>query len=365
VARRSRLATSTAGVAAVLLGASLAVAAPAGATRPATTSHFSTPSGIASIGPWIAVANHETSTLTILAASGGSVVRTVSHSLLGIAAPTAIVAEPVSGRRTAFVAGVGGHVAELTFTAKGASVDVARTRILRPTGCAARSMAALTLDARGHLIEACSNGEVTEWLAKTGDVVRAIAPGSTHLTDATGIAILGANAYLTNAASKAPGTVDSVTELSLASGARLRVVTNTTSASYAFSFPSAIASDGKDLWEANQAGNTVDELAGASLKLLGTSGTNLTAPAVVLATPKYVWVSSASVNGSSSMVTQFYVVNGQIESPWMMCNSNGPYQFGNPSGFTMHGGMLWVANASDNLIDQMNGLSGALAGTYT
>ena len=49
----------------------------------------------------------------------------------------------------------------------------------------------------------------------------------------------------------------------------------------------------------------------------------------------------------------------------MMCNSNASYQFGNPSGFTMHGGMLWVANASDNLIDQMNGSTGALVGTYT
>ena len=49
----------------------------------------------------------------------------------------------------------------------------------------------------------------------------------------------------------------------------------------------------------------------------------------------------------------------------MMCNSNGPYQFDNPSGFTMHGAMLWVANAADNLIDQMNASTGALVATYT
>ena len=142
-------------------------------------------------------------------------------------------------------------------------------------------------------------------------------------------------------------------------------MTNATSASYHFSLPSAISSDGTDLWESNAAGNTVDELSGATLAFLGSSGTNLTAPAVVLATRTYTWVSSASVNGSSSMVTQFTVVSHAITSPWMMCNSNGPYQFGDPSGFTIDGTSLWVANAADNLVDRMNASSGALVGTYT
>ena len=366
MARSTRLAPASAGVAAALLAASLVVAVPAGAARPSAASHFATPSSIASTGPWIAVSNRASSTLTLLAAKGGTILRTVSHALLGIAAPTAIVAEPISGRRIAFVGGTGGAVAELSLTARGAGVAVARLRVLRPAGCAARAVSLLALDAHGHLVEACGNGVVTEWAAATGALVRTIPASTTHLTNATGLAILGVSAYVTNAATSAPGTApDSVTELSLATGARVRSITNATSATYAFSAPSGIASDGTHLWEANAKGNTVDELAGGTLALLGSSGTNLTAPAAVLATPKFVWVSSATVNGSSSMVTQFYVVNNQIESPWMMCNSNGPYQFGNPSGFAMHGGMLWVANAANNLIDQMNGSSGALAGTYT
>jgi hypothetical protein len=64
------------------------------------------------------------------------------------------------------------------------------------------------------------------------------------------------------------------------------------------------------------------------------------------------------------MVTQFTVVDHALTSPWMMCNSNGPYSFGDPSGFTESGTSLWVANASDSLVDQMNASSGALINTY-
>jgi hypothetical protein len=365
VARSSRPALASAGVAA-LLAASLAAAGPAAAARPSVTSHFATPSSIASIGPWIAVANRATSTLTVLAANGGAYVRTVGRPLLAVSSPTAIVAEPIRGRRTAFVAGTGGSVSELTFTAKGATVAVDRIRVLRPVGCAPSAKALLAIDARGHLVEACSNGVVVEWQASTGAAIRTIPAATTRLTDATGLAIIGAEAYLTNATSTAPGAApDGVTELSLPTGARLRQVTNATSAAYGFAAPGGIATDGTHLWETNAAANTVDELAGGSLAFLGTTSTNLSDPGALVANPSFVWVSSQSWLGASSMVTQFNVVNHSVQSPWMMCNSNGPYQFDNPSGFAMHGGMLWVANASNDLIDQMDATTGALVGTYT
>jgi hypothetical protein len=357
---------ASAGAAVTLLAATLALPAAAGAARASSTSHFAAPSSIASIGPWIAVANRAASTLTVLAANGGTDVRTVSHALLGVSAPTAIVAEPVAGRRTAFVAGTGGAVATLTLTAEGATVGVKRLRVLRPTGCAAPATALLAIDARGHLIEACSTGAVFEWAAATGALLRTIPAASSRLGDVTGVAVLGREAYLTNAATTGrPTAPDGVTALSLVTGARLRLVTNATSAAYAFSSPAGIASDGAHLWVTNATGNTVDELAAGSLAFLGTTSTNLYDPGAVVADRSFVWVSSQSWLGASSMVTQFNVVNHAVQSPWMMCNSNGPYQFDNPSGFAMHGGMLWVANASNNLIDQMDATSGALVGTYT
>jgi hypothetical protein len=364
VARRSLLIRTSGGLAATLLAGSLAVAAaPAGAARPSTIARFAAPSAIASVGPWIVAANRASSTLTVLAADGGAFIRGVSHTLLGVSAPSAIVTVTAGGRRLVFVGGDAGKVSELVLATQGAWVAVQRVDVLRPAGCGALASALLASDGHGHVVEACSTGALSVWTAATGRLDRLIPSSMTGLTDAAGLAVLGAIAYATNdAAGTAP---DGVTAISLASGRRLFAVTNATSATYAFSTPAGISSDGAHLWVANEKGNTVDELARGSLALLGSSSTNLTAPAAVLATPKFTWVSSASVNGSSSMVTQFSNVANSIASPWMMCNSNGPYQFDDPSGFTMHGGMLWVANASDNLIDQMNGATGALVGTYT
>jgi hypothetical protein len=354
--------------ASAVAAAALALSIPtaAGAARAPSTALFSSPSGIAAVGSFIVVADHGSSSLTILAASDGALVGRVAPALLDVPKPTSIVAEVVGTRRIAFVAGTGGAVAELALSAKGAVVAVARLGVLRPKGCARSAAAYLATDAHGHVVEACATGEVVEWSAATGHEARAIAPSTTRLTDAAGLAVLGTTAYVTNdATAAAHHQPDGVTALSLATGRRLRAVTNATNAAYGFSQPAGISSDGTHLWVANRAANTVDELARGSMAFLAGSGTNLTAPATVLATPKFTWVSSASVNGSSSMVTQFYVVDKAIASPWMMCNSNGPYQFGDPSGFTMSGTDLWVANAANNLVDQMNGSTGALVNTYT
>jgi hypothetical protein len=178
--------------------------------------------------------------------------------------------------------------------------------------------------------------------------------------------VLGTDVFVTNAATSAAHTApDGVAELSLTSGKLVRTVTNVTNADDGFSSPSGIASDGTNLWEINAAADTVDELSGTSLALLGSSSTNLWDPGVVIATTSLVWVSSSSVAGSSSMVTQFTGSGASLSSPWMMCNSNGPYKFGNPSGFALSGTSLWVANLADDLVDQMNATTGALVATYT
>jgi hypothetical protein len=222
------------------------------------------------------------------------------------------------------------------------------------------------LDSHARLIEACTDGAITEWRSASGMFVASVAASVTKVTNVTGLAVLGSSIYLANAATAAVHSApDGVTEVGIDTGKRLLAVTNATSASYGFSGPSGIASDGTHLWEINAKGDTVDELAAGTLHFLGSSGTNLTAPGTLLATHSYVWVSSSSVNGSSSMVTQFDVVSGAVQSPWMMCNSNGPYQFGNPTGFALDGTSLWVANSTDNLVDQMNASSGALVATYT
>lgn len=362
---RCSLALCAAGMLAVV------VAAPASASaigRPLGASLFATPSGIVSTGPWIVVTNRSSGTLTVLQASNGALVGRVAHGIVAVAWPSSIVAVTVHGHRVVFASGAGGRVSELALSANGSALAAHRLSMLRPYGCSTGSRGSLALDARGHLLEVCSNGVITEWDVANGALARSISAAATGLTDATGIAALGGDAAVTNSATASANSApDGVTLVSLRTGQRLRTVTDATSASYGFSSPDAISSDGADFWVVNMKGNTVDELAGSTLQLLQTSSTNLSDPGAVLATRSFVWVSSSSSSwgSGSSMVTQFRVVDHALESPWMMCNTNGPYQFDNPSGFALRGSTLWVSNASDNLVDVMNASSGALVATYT
>jgi hypothetical protein len=324
---------------------------------------FATPSSIAAVGKWIVVTNKATSTLSVLSAATGSLEAMVSHHDLGVSAPNSAVASTTSGRSLVLVAGIGGSVAELNVATSAASRPaVTRLRILKPTGCAKTATAYLTVDAHGHVLEACSTGVVSEWAVRMGGLVRRFPAVKTRVTNATGLTVLGASVFVTNAATAAAGSArDSVTQLSLVTGQRVRTVTNMTNSGYGFDAPRGIASDGINVWEINAKGNTVDQLAGSNLAFLSGTATNLSDPGVVLATTAAVFVSSS---GEYSMVTQFTGTGGTLSSPWMMCNSNGPYKFAAPSGFAISGTSLWVTNAANGMVDQMSASTGALIATY-
>ena len=183
------------------------VTSPAGASGGGQApSTFAAPSSIASVGPWIAVANRTSSTLTLLRASDGVVVRTVSHAALGLTDPTSIIAGIVSGRRVAFVGGGAGKVIELALSAKGTAVAVSRFREMQLKGCASRAATYLATDGRGHLVVACNNGALGVWSTASGALVHALASSASKLTHATALAVLGATAYVTNAAMVAAGS---------------------------------------------------------------------------------------------------------------------------------------------------------------
>jgi len=354
----------------VLAAGALAVAAglpgAAGAASvPRAAALFDTPSAIGVDGAWLVVANQANGTLTVLTATGALAGR-VGNAFLGIGAPDSIATATLGAKHVVFVAGGGGAVAELSITAKGSSIVVAKLHTLRPKGCAKGTATLLASDGAGHLVVACANGTVTEWAEATAMLLRQYGPTRSGLTNVTGVAVLGQMAFLTNAATKAAGSApDGVVELSLTSAHRVHAVTNANSASYGFSAPDGIASDGTHLWVSNAGADTVDELSAsraAPLAFLQSSGTNLYNPGVVLASSSFVWVSSVDGPGSS-MVTQFNVAPHTI-SAWMMCNSNDQYHFDNPSGFAVSGTSLWVVNAANNLLDQMNSTSGRLLKTY-
>ena len=56
------------------------------------------------------------------------------------------------------------------------------------------------------------------------------------------------------------------------------------------------------------------------------------------------------------MVTSYAAVGTAYQ--WMMCNSNGPYNFNNPQAMLVVGTELWVANTSGNSLTQMNAITG-------
>jgi len=334
---------------------------------PRTAALFDAPSAIGVDGSWLVVANQANGTLTVLATATGALAGRVGSAFFGIGAPDAIATATVSAKHVVFVAGAGGAVAELSITAKGPSIVVAKLHTLRPKGCTKGAPTHLASDGAGHLVVACANGTVTEWAEATGMLLRQYSPKGSGLTNATGVAVLGAMAFLTNAATKAAGAQpDGVVELSLTTARRVHAVTNANSASYGFSAPDGIASDGTHLWVSNAGADTIDELSASRatpLAFLQSTGTNLYNPGAVLASPSLVWVSS--VDGPvSSMVTQFTVGPTTTASNWMMCNSNNKYHFDNPSGFAVSGTSLWVVNATNNMLDQMNAVSGLLVKTY-
>lgn len=353
--------------------ATLTLGVQATAAVPKNTPHFASPSGVASLVTAVIVVNHASSTLTLFGDEGGGsagqVAGVVSHKLLGITGPTTIATESVAGHHLAFVAATGGKVSELQVALPAGKLKVTRARVLEPTGCAATGGAYLAFDRSHDLVEVCADGVVTAWGAIHGNVVARFAASTTKVTNATGIAAIGNDVAITNAATPAAGSApDGVTLLSLSTRTRVGAVTNATSSAFDFATPDAIASDGKRFWVVNSGGDTLDALSG-SLAFLGSSGANLSDPGAVVAQGGYAWVSSQSWEGGPSTVTQFRLVGGEIQSEWTMSNTNTHDRFDNPVGLALSGptswGSLWVANVSDGVVDQMDASSGGLVATFS
>ncbi len=101
---------------------------------------------------------------------------------------------------------------------------------------------------------------VTEFAARTGQLVRTISGVSGSFVGPTGIAFDGRHVWVTNSGcySGLGGYCpNSVTELDAATGKVLRTLSG---GNYAFNAPEAVAFDGSHIWVANIAGNAVTEI---------------------------------------------------------------------------------------------------------
>ena len=321
--------------------------------------NLNNPSAMAVNGTTLWITNQLSSSLTAVNALTGALLRTVAPSDLGVGRPDAIV----STSNHLFVASVGGPLSELTTLGR-------HIRTMRPAGCSVTSSTRLALVASTQLVELCSNGAVNLFSTTTGTLIRSIRSATSHLNNATAMTVVANKAFITNVT--ASDSNDGVVEINLSTGRWMATLSNTTNALFAFSSPMGIASDGHNLWVTNQTSQSVTEIALNGLSYVQTidSGYGFYLPATVMAVPgtatSPTTVYVTSYDGPTwSMVTKF---TSSAAAPrtygWMMCNTNDNYQFNNPTALALAGQSLWVINSANNLLDQLDPITGKLTATY-
>jgi hypothetical protein len=301
----------------------------------------------------------------------GAYVGTVPASILKLAAPDALASLTVGAHVDVFAAAHGGRIAELRVVPAGTSFKLTELRFIKPTGCAAGAATHL-VSTPSSVVELCANGTIVVVTASTGRIARTIPASTTKVTDATAIAVSGSNAYVTSSALSGSPTpaqlaAEGVVEVSLSTGKVVRTVSNATCSGCKFSAPDGIAVGGTTTWVAQSATDSATQLTTATFVPVMTTTDGIYSPGAVLATKSAVYI--ASVNGPvSSMVTRY--TSAPYNYDWMMCNTNDVYKFDNPSALALTAfpsatNYLWVANGSNNLLDQMNAVSGLLVKTFT
>jgi hypothetical protein len=194
---------------------------------------------------------------------------------------------------------------------------------------------------------------VTEVTTASGHFKKYVS-GTRYGFDApTSIALAGSRLFVTNSGA------DSVTELSAKT---LSLVSMLSGPSYQFSQPTGATYDGRDLWITNLTGKSVTEIAPATDTVVRVVINRwLPTPGPIVAGDGYVF--AADPPGASPMITQVTSDDGSVN--WMMCNTNGPYNFANPQSLVVSGADLWVVNEGGNSLTEMNADSGKLIAKIT
>ena len=311
-----------------------------------TTIGFNQPSGLATLNGKIWVTNLGSNTVTELSGSG-ALLRIISAARDDLRSPQAIVA---TGGHL-FIANKWGSITELNGS------NGSLVRVIGGPSFHFSDPVALAVNGLDLWVVNKSGNTLTEILTTTGHLVRVIFNHSRIPAPFSGpnaLTVAGGNLWVTN------GTGSTVTELRASSGALVQTLVSPT---YQFSSPDGVAYDGTNIWVTNSATNAVSELAattGALVQVITNSSLNggygFNLPSVVLSGAGYIYV--VSPPGSSPMVTQINRTSG--DSIWMMCNTNWNFNFSNPDALAINGANLWVANAGNNTLTEMNAETGLL-----
>jgi DNA-binding beta-propeller fold protein YncE len=351
--KRQSVAASTL-IAGLLLGA-LVAASPAGAalrsTHPSSKRpgdyRFNAPDAAAVAGADLFVANRMGNSITEVRASNGAFVRLIEGSRYRFDEPSALL---VLGKDL-FVANAKAGVTELAIS------NGALVRTFRGARYFSGAVALATDGSNVYVLNAGGSGSVTKLAAGTGKMSVA----KFRFDVPTAIVSVGTELFVTNSRGNSVTEIDATT-----------MTSNTLKASrYQFEEPTGMAVDGGAVWITNYLGPTVTVISastGELVKVVPDMDGNLPNPGPIIFADGNFY--AASPPGSSPMITRVQPGN-TVMMPWMMCNTNGPYEFSNPQALAVAGSTLWVVNEGGlnapygPSLTEMNASSGALIRTIS
>ncbi|MGA2521029.1 MAG: hypothetical protein ABSG81_09460 [Acidimicrobiales bacterium] len=194
-------------------------------------------------------------------------------------------------------------------------------------------------------------GSVTEIDTGTGALVGRASGSVFGFDKPTGLAVADGRIFVANSAGNTVTVLNAQTRAFVAS---------LSGGSYGFSTPTGVAFDGSNVWVTNQADESVTEFSPTTLDELNVlMSSNL--PMVGPITYGNGYVFAVSPPGGSPMVSQITPSPASVN--WMMCNTNGPYDFNNPQALVVSGSDLWVVNEGGNSLTEMDTVTGDLIRT--
>lgn len=320
---------------------------------------FDGPSAIVALDGDLWVTNEVGNSLTQVAASNGTWLKTYRSARFGFNSPDAIAA---LGSHL-FIANAGGSVSEV-LASNGTPVAVLEGSgygFDDPVAIAGWNETILVVNAGSG----GSGGSVTEINSVTGKVRRVLSKTEYGFDGPSAIAVEGGDAFVTDQGS------NSVTEIDVPTGALVGLV----SGSGLDSPDGLAATTSGTVWAADSGSNALTELAGSPLAAVATYSDSdgnygFGSPSVTIAHSGNIYVTSPF--GSSPMVTKVSATSGAAD--WYMCNTNGPYYFSDLIAMAASGSDIWVVSntgannpnpaAATGSLTELEAGSGALVATF-
>jgi hypothetical protein len=200
------------------------------------------------------------------------------------------------------------------------------------------------------------NNEVTELNGSTDAVEATLAAPTYALSGCEGIATDGTEVWVTNSLGAHKNTVvgfDATTPTSAATPPTI-----ISGAAYKFDHPGGIATNGVNVWVANEYSNTVTEfpVAGGTPTVISFSGHpyNFDSPGDITYDGGDLWVT----NDAGNSVTAFSAATGNEVA--FLSGTGAPYHFKDPYRITSDGTSIWVANKTGNSVTAFNAETGSV-----